>query len=101
MTRERRESDRFTRAPQSREPERSDAPRAGFLRRWPPVVWLLVYVGSIFILNGSNGQWDALELALGIGLAAIACALATYLAIGPWPGRPRPRGTVPLIAGVA
>ncbi|MEA2383225.1 MAG: hypothetical protein QOH72_3196 [Solirubrobacteraceae bacterium] len=101
MTPERRESDRFRRPAPSRGPGRSDEPRAGFLRRWPPVLWLLVYVGSIFILNGSNGQWDPLELALGIGLAAIACALAIYLAIGPWPGRPRPRGTRPLIAGVA
>jgi hypothetical protein len=113
MTPERQESDRFRRAAPSREPRRndeprrsdepgrSDEPRAGFLRRWPPVLWLLVYVGSIFILNGSNGQWDPLELALGIGLATIACVLAVYLAIGPWPGRPRPRGTGLLIAGVA
>ena len=46
------------------------------LRRWPPVLWLLVYVGSIFILNGSNGQWDPLELALGIGDRATAVAHA-------------------------
>jgi hypothetical protein len=100
MTPEGRESDRFTRPAQPREPERSDAPRFGVLRRWPPLLWLLVYVGSIFILNGSNGQWDPLELALGIGLAGIACALSIYLAVGPWPGRPRPRGTLPLISGV-
>jgi hypothetical protein len=70
------------------------------LRRWPPVLWLLVYVGSIFILNGGNGKWDTLELALGIGLAVLACLLAIYLAVGPWPGRPRPRWTGPLIGGV-
>jgi hypothetical protein len=70
------------------------------LRRWPPVLWLLVYVGSIFVLNGGNGEWDPLELALGTGLAVVACLLAVYLAAGPWPGRPRPRWTGPLIAGV-
>src|SRR4051812_50120153 len=68
------------------------------LRRWPPVLWLLVYVGSIFILNGGNGKWDTLELALGIGLAVLACLLAIYLAVGPWRGRPRWTG--PLIGGV-
>src|SRR4051794_24582882 len=100
MTPERRDGERFSRSGRPDEPGRSDQPRSGFLRRWPPVLWLLVYVGSIFILNGSNGQWDPLELVLGIGLAGVACALAVYLAVGPWPGRPRPRGTVPLIAGV-
>jgi hypothetical protein len=89
---------------QDRHRSERDAPartaRPGFLRRWPPVLWLLVYVGSIFILNGSNGQWDPLELALGIGLSVIACALAMYLALGPWPGRERPRWSGTLIGGV-
>jgi hypothetical protein len=62
-------------------------------RSWPPVLWLLVYVGSLFILNGGNGQRDPLEPALGIGLATVACACAEamFLAIGPWARRPRPR----------
>src|SRR3954467_9523485 len=76
-------------AQHSEPPGRSDEPRASFLRRWPAALWLLVYVGSIFILNGSNGDWDPLQLALGIGLAAIACALAMYLALGSL-ARPRP-----------
>src|SRR5919107_5186192 len=74
--------------------------RVNPLRRWPPVLWLLVYVGSIFILNGSNGQWDPLGLGLGIALALVACLLAMYLAVGPWPGRPRPEGTGLLLGGV-
>jgi hypothetical protein len=84
----------------TREPGRSDEPRAGFLRRWPPVLWLLVYVGSIFILNGSNGEWDPLQIALGVGLAAVACALALYLAFGPWRGHERPEWSGTLVAGV-
>jgi hypothetical protein len=78
-----------------------DEQRSGGPRRWPPVLWLLVYIGSIFILNGANGKWDPLELVLGTGLAAIACALGVYLALGPWPGRPRPRWAALLIGGVA
>jgi hypothetical protein len=81
-------------------PDRAER-RSGGPRRWPPVLWLLVYSGSIFILNGANGKWDPLELALGIGLAAIACALGVYLALGPWPGHPRPRWAALLIGGVA
>ncbi|HEX2104284.1 MAG TPA: hypothetical protein VHF51_11585 [Solirubrobacteraceae bacterium] len=101
MTPERQHSDSSGGPAAPRDPGRSDEPRAGFLRRWPPVLWLLVYIGSIFILNGSNGQWDPMQLALGTGLSAVACVLALYLAVGPWPGRPRPGGTGPLIGGVA
>jgi hypothetical protein len=88
-------------------PDRQDEDRTarrpplGLLRRWPPVLWLLVYVGSLFILNGAHGKWDPLELGLGIGLAVIACALGLYLAFGPWRGRGRPRFAGPLVGGVA
>jgi hypothetical protein len=88
------------RSAQAREPGRSDEPHAGLVRRWPPVLWLLVYVGSIFILNGSNGQWDPVQLVLGIGLAAVACGLAMYLALGPWPGHERPAWSGTLIGGI-
>src|SRR3954452_4576461 len=87
-------------AQHSEPPGRSDEPRASLLRRWPVALWLLVYVGSLFVLNGSNGEWDPLQLVLGIGLAAVACALALYLAFGPRPGHARPRGTGLLIGGV-
>jgi hypothetical protein len=40
-------------------------------------------------------------LAAGIALAALACAGAMYLALGRWPGRPRPRGIYWMIGGVA
>ncbi|MEA2290849.1 MAG: hypothetical protein QOD55_2846 [Solirubrobacteraceae bacterium] len=81
-----------------------DAERApmNVLRRWPAVLWILVYVGSVLILNGSNGKWDPLELALGIGLALVAFGLGMYLAFGPWPGgRPITPGMRWLIGGVA
>lgn len=69
------------------------------MRRFPAVLWLLVYVGSLLILNGSHGNWDPLQLALGIGLPVIACGLALYLAAGPWEGRPKLRGAYWLIGG--
>ena len=72
------------------------------LRRWPAVLWILVYVGSVLILNGSNGKWDPLELILGIGLALVAFGLGMYLAFGPWPGgRPVTPGMRAMVAGVA
>ncbi|MEA2286436.1 MAG: hypothetical protein QOJ21_2479, partial [Solirubrobacteraceae bacterium] len=123
MPRQRRQSERFTRdrdqrtGPTAREAaERDQGARRstagsgaetdrspmGFLRRWPPVLWILVYVGSVFILNGSNGKWDPLELVIGIGLALIAFGLGMYLALGAWPGaHPRTREMTWLIAGVA
>jgi hypothetical protein len=69
------------------------------MRRFPAVLWLFVYVGSLLILNGSHGQWDPLQLALGIALPVIACGLALYLAAGPWEGRPKVRGSYWFIGG--
>lgn len=80
----------------------ADRSRLGFLRRWPPVLWVLVYIGSVLILNGSNGKWDPVELAIGIGLALIAFGVGMYLALGPWPGsHPRTREMTWLLSGVA
>jgi hypothetical protein len=70
------------------------------MRRFPAALWLLVYVGSLLILNGSHGKWDTLVLVLGIGLAVVACGLAIYLAAGPAQDRPRLKGSEWLIGGV-
>jgi hypothetical protein len=124
MTRQQQETRRFTRegnagAPSRtagdgvREEARDDVVRPGaregeersplnVLRRWPAVLWILVYVGSVLILNGANGKWDPLELALGIGLSLVAFALGMYLAFAPWPGgRPVTPGMRWLVGGVA
>ncbi|HEV7754094.1 MAG TPA: hypothetical protein VGO71_21260 [Baekduia sp.] len=69
------------------------------MRRYPAVLWLLVFVGSLLILNGSHPTWDAWELVTGIALAVIACAVATYLATGPQPDQPRVRGSYWFLAG--
>jgi hypothetical protein len=70
------------------------------MRRYPAFLWVPVYVGSLLILNGGHPDWAPGQLALGIGLVVLACALATYLALGPWPGRPRPAGMGWVFAGV-
>jgi hypothetical protein len=69
------------------------------MRRFPAVLWLFVYVGSLLILNGSHGKWDPWQLALGIALPVIACGLALYLAAGRWDGRPKVRGSYWFISG--
>jgi hypothetical protein len=69
------------------------------MRRFPAILWLLVYVGSLLILNGSHGKWDPWELALGIALPVIACGLALYLAAGPWGNRPKLRGSYWFVIG--
>jgi hypothetical protein len=66
--------------------------------RWPPAVYLLVSVGSIFASMG--GQRPGL-LALGIALQATALCVALVLALERRSGRPRPRWVPLVIAGVA
>jgi hypothetical protein len=70
------------------------------MRRWPPILWLLVYIGSLLILNGSNPDWQGEDLALGIGLTVIAFGGSLLLAFGPWRGRVRPGLLGWLVAGV-
>jgi hypothetical protein len=70
------------------------------VRRYPAFLWVPVYIGSLLILNGGHPGWSTGQLVAGIGMVALACGLATYLAIGPWPGRPRPTGLGWALAGV-
>jgi hypothetical protein len=67
------------------------------LRRWPPAVWILVFVASELILNGGHPTWHPGELVAGLVLASIAFGLALWLAAGPWRGHPKPRGLYWLI----
>lgn len=71
----------------------------GWLRRWPVALWLPVYVGSIFILNGGRG--DPSELVVGGVFLLVAIVGGAYLAIGRWPGHPRPRAFFWTFGGVA
>jgi hypothetical protein len=60
------------------------------IRRWPPLLWLLVYPGSLFILMGSSGDSSRPGLtAIGIALVVIAFAAALVLAYRRWHTDPR------------
>jgi hypothetical protein len=65
------------------------------MRRWPALLWLPVFVGSLFVLLGATGP-DALLVA-GSVLIGIACAYALYLAIRPSDREPRPPGARPAL----
>src|SRR4051812_32532879 len=54
---------------------------------WPPWVWLLVYVGSVLVLMGSQ-RWDL--LIAGIALISSAFLLGVHLAQRPREGQARP-----------
>jgi peptidoglycan/LPS O-acetylase OafA/YrhL len=60
------------------------------LRRWPPLLWLLVYPGSLFVLMWSSRRKEGLLIA-GIAMILIAFAGGVYLLFHHWPGHPRPR----------
>jgi len=60
--------------------------------RWPPIVWLLVCIGSLLVLMGSSGSAvDLRALIPGIVLIAGALELSLLMAFGT--SRSRPRGT--------
>jgi hypothetical protein len=76
--------------------------RLELLRRWPPVVWIAVSLGSLLMLQAGTGN-DAIHWGLfdpGALLAALAFATACWLALGPWPGHPRP-GWYPKVIAAA
>jgi hypothetical protein len=71
------------------------------IRRYPALLWILVYVGSVLILNGTHGKIDPLELGLGIGGELLALGLGLYILLSPWEGHPRPTPMFWLLGGTA
>jgi pimeloyl-ACP methyl ester carboxylesterase len=83
---------------EDRQPEvRGGGPFAALLR-WPPAVYLLVSIGSIFASMGGQRHW---LLALGLVLQATGLTVALFLATERRSGRPRPRGLMLVLAAVA
>jgi hypothetical protein len=68
------------------------------MKRWPPILWLPMYVASELILLGSHGRWGL--LAAGGALALIAFISSLRLALG-GDDKPRPRWFYWAIGGVA
>jgi hypothetical protein len=53
------------------------------MRRWPPLVWLLISAGSLLILVGYNGaDYNPEAFWPGVAMAVIAFAVSLYLAYG-------------------
>jgi hypothetical protein len=68
------------------------------MTRWPPILWLLISVGSLFLLVGYNGEdFNPAALVAGAVLIAVAVAGAFWLAFGRWGDRPQVAGVSWLI----
>jgi hypothetical protein len=63
------------------------------MTRWPPLVWIMVAVGSLLLLVGYNGSHLSVPaLILGGLLIVGAVVIAFALAFGKWSDRPMPTG---------
>jgi hypothetical protein len=67
------------------------------LREWPPATWLVIYVGSVFVLMGSVRTH---LLPIGAGLIMLGLGVGLYLATAR-DGRPRPPWLLLGLGGVA
>jgi hypothetical protein len=72
------------------------------MSRWPPLVWVMMFGGSLLILVGYNGA-DYNPQALFPGIALVLCAfgLSMYFAFGRWSHRPIPTGVAWLVPATA
>jgi hypothetical protein len=67
--------------------------------RWPPILWLCVFAGSILLLNGYDGaRYNPEALIPGIVLVVAALAASLWLAFGRWGHRPQNRFMAWLVA---
>jgi peptidoglycan/LPS O-acetylase OafA/YrhL len=69
------------------------------LGRWPPIIWLSISIGSLFVLMGAGGDWKPGALFPGLAAVVIGFGAAMYLAYGD--RRPRGRGLHWLVALIA
>jgi hypothetical protein len=52
------------------------------VRVWPPILWLGIFIGSLFILRGTSGDWRPGVAIAGVVLVLATFGLALYLALG-------------------
>jgi peptidoglycan/LPS O-acetylase OafA/YrhL len=72
------------------------------MSRWPPLIWLMVTVGSLLILVGYNGpDYNPQALFPGLALILGAFGLSLFMAFGRWSHRPSPTGVAWLIPATA
>jgi drug/metabolite transporter (DMT)-like permease len=68
------------------------------MSRWPPLVWLMVFVGSLLILVGYDGpEYNPQALIPGVLLIVGAVVLSFYFAFARMSDRPSARGVSWLI----
>jgi hypothetical protein len=60
------------------------------MHRWPPILWLVVFVGSLLVVRGSVGGIRPPWLIAGGVLLVAAFLVSTYLALRPGQGPMRP-----------
>jgi hypothetical protein len=70
------------------------------MKRWPPLIWLLISAASLLVLVGVGGDYNPGALFPGIALALVGLGLALYLAYGGRHG-PRPKGLTWMVPAVA
>jgi hypothetical protein len=72
------------------------------MSRWPPIVWLMIFVGSLLMLEGYDGaEFNPQALVPGVVLVVGSLALSLYFAFGRSSDRPAARGVVWLIPATA
>jgi hypothetical protein len=72
------------------------------MSRWPPIIWVMVFFGSLLILLGYDGaEYNPQALIPGIALIVGALGLSFYVAFGRLGDRPAPRGVAWLIPATA
>jgi peptidoglycan/LPS O-acetylase OafA/YrhL len=60
--------------------------------RWPPILWILISLGSLLVLIGVGGDWNPDAFYPGAGMIVLGLALALYTAYGRHGDRPRASG---------
>jgi peptidoglycan/LPS O-acetylase OafA/YrhL len=50
--------------------------------RWPPIIWLLISIASLFVLVGVGGDWNPDAFFPGLAALLIGFGAAMYLAYG-------------------
>jgi peptidoglycan/LPS O-acetylase OafA/YrhL len=66
--------------------------------RWPPIIWLLISIGSLFVLVGAGGDWNPDAFVPGVAALVLGFGAAMYLAYGDRRVRDRGRGLHWLVA---
>jgi peptidoglycan/LPS O-acetylase OafA/YrhL len=71
------------------------------MNRWPPIIWLLISIGNLFVLMGAGGDWNPEAFFLGLATLVLGFGAAMYFAYGDRRRRHRARGLHWLVALVA